>query len=75
MAQADSVLSTPPTNTPVDTTRRRFLAVPDLASPDNHPFKTRNGRLTIPAHRLHDHVKVDMYRVQAVAGGTAAAFS
>jgi hypothetical protein len=27
MTQADSVLSTPPTNTPVDTTRRRFLAV------------------------------------------------
>ncbi len=25
MAQADSVLSMPPTNTPVDTTRRRFL--------------------------------------------------
>jgi hypothetical protein len=25
MAQADSVLSTPPTNTPVDTTRRHFL--------------------------------------------------
>ena len=27
MTQADSVLSTPPTNTPVDTTRRRFLTV------------------------------------------------
>src|SRR3981189_3535474 len=27
MTQADSVYSTPPTNTPVDTTRRRFLSV------------------------------------------------
>jgi hypothetical protein len=26
MTQADSVLSTPPTNTPIDTTRRRFLS-------------------------------------------------
>src|SRR5258707_6060786 len=26
MTQADSVLSTPPTNTPVDPTRRRFLS-------------------------------------------------
>ena len=26
MTQADSVLSTPPTNTPVDTTRRHFLS-------------------------------------------------
>jgi len=32
MAQADRVLSTPPTNTPVDTTRRRFLAVAAFAS-------------------------------------------
>jgi hypothetical protein len=32
MTQADSVLSTPPPNTPVDTTRRRFLAVADVAS-------------------------------------------
>ena len=32
MTQADSVLSTPPTNTPVDTTRRRFLAVAAFAS-------------------------------------------
>jgi hypothetical protein len=32
MTQADSVLSTPPTNTPVDTTRRRFLAVAAVAS-------------------------------------------
>ena len=31
MTQADSVLSTPPTNTPVDTTRRRFLAVAAFA--------------------------------------------
>ncbi len=27
MTQADRVLSTPPTNTPIDTTRRRFLTV------------------------------------------------
>jgi hypothetical protein len=27
MTQADSVLSTPPTNTPVDTTRRRFMTI------------------------------------------------
>jgi hypothetical protein len=27
MTQADSVLSTPPTNTPIDTTRRRFLTI------------------------------------------------
>jgi hypothetical protein len=32
MTQADSVLSTPPPNTPVDTTRRRFLAAADVAS-------------------------------------------
>ena len=32
MAQADSVLSTPPTNTPVDTTRRRFLTVAAIGS-------------------------------------------
>ena len=32
MAQADRVLSTPPVNTPVDTTRRRFLAVAAFAS-------------------------------------------
>ncbi|MDX6456303.1 MAG: hypothetical protein QOD48_2410, partial [Gaiellaceae bacterium] len=32
MTQADSVLSTPPTNTPIDTTRRRFLAVSAGAS-------------------------------------------
>ena len=32
MTQADSVLSTPPTNTPVDTTRRRFLTVAAGAS-------------------------------------------
>jgi hypothetical protein len=32
MTQADRVLSTPPTNRPVDTTRRRFLAVAAFAS-------------------------------------------
>ena len=32
MIQADGVLSTPPTNTPIDTTRRRFLAVAAVAS-------------------------------------------
>jgi hypothetical protein len=32
--------------------------IPDLVSPDNHPFKTRNGRLTIPAHRQHDLLEV-----------------
>jgi hypothetical protein len=32
MTQADSVLSTPPTNTPIDTTRRRFLTVAAGAS-------------------------------------------
>jgi hypothetical protein len=32
MTQADSVLSTPPTNMPVDTTRRRFLAVAAVGS-------------------------------------------
>jgi len=32
MTQADRVLSTPPTNTPVDTTRRRFLAVATVGS-------------------------------------------
>jgi hypothetical protein len=32
MAKATRVLSTPPTNTPVDTTRRRFLAVAAFAS-------------------------------------------
>ena len=49
--------------------------IPDLASPDKPPFKTRNGGLTIPAHRPHDLLEVDMYRVRAVAVGTAAAFS
>src|SRR5229473_686783 len=32
MTRADSVLSTPPTNTPTDTTRRRFLAVAAVGS-------------------------------------------
>lgn len=32
MTQANRVLSTPPTNTPVDTTRRRFLAVAAVGS-------------------------------------------
>jgi hypothetical protein len=32
MAKADRVLSTPPTNTPIDTSRRRFLAVAAVAS-------------------------------------------
>jgi two-component system, OmpR family, response regulator len=32
MAQAKRVLSTPPTNTPIDTTRRRLLSVAALAS-------------------------------------------
>jgi len=32
MTQADSVLSTPPTNTPVDTSRRRFLTIAAVAS-------------------------------------------
>ena len=32
MAKADRVYITPPTNTPVDTTRRRFLAVAAFAS-------------------------------------------
>ena len=32
MTQADSVLSTPPTNTPADTTRRRFLTVAAIGS-------------------------------------------
>jgi len=32
MTQADCVLSTPPTNTPTDTTRRRFLTVAGVAS-------------------------------------------
>ena len=32
MTQADSVHSTPPTNTPVDTTRRRFLTVAAVGS-------------------------------------------
>ena len=32
MTQADSVLSTPPSNTPIDTTRRRFLSVAAFSS-------------------------------------------
>jgi hypothetical protein len=32
MTQADSVYSTPPTNTPIDTTRRHFLSVAAVAS-------------------------------------------
>jgi hypothetical protein len=32
MIQADSVYITPPTNTPVDTTRRRFLTVAAVGS-------------------------------------------
>jgi len=32
MAKATRVLSTPPTNTPIDTSRRRFLAVAAFAS-------------------------------------------
>jgi hypothetical protein len=32
MTQADCVLSTPPTNTPIDTTRRRFLTVAAIGS-------------------------------------------
>jgi hypothetical protein len=32
MTQADRVHSTPPTNTPVDTTRRRFLTVAAIGS-------------------------------------------
>jgi hypothetical protein len=32
MAKADCVLSTPPTNTPIDTTRRRFLTVAAVGS-------------------------------------------
>jgi len=32
MTRADSVLSTPPTNTPVDTSRRRFLTIAAVAS-------------------------------------------
>ena len=32
MTQAGSVLSTPPTNTPIDTTRRRFLSVAAFAN-------------------------------------------
>jgi nitrous oxide reductase len=32
MAKADRVYITPPTNTPVDTTRRRFLAIAAFAS-------------------------------------------
>ena len=32
MTQADRVLSTPPTNTPIDTSRRRFLTVAAVAS-------------------------------------------
>jgi hypothetical protein len=32
MTRADRVLSTPPTNTPIDTNRRRFLAVAACAS-------------------------------------------
>jgi hypothetical protein len=32
MTRADRVLSTPPTNTPIDTTRRRFLAVAAVGS-------------------------------------------
>ena len=32
MTQADCVLSTPPTNTPIDTHRRRFLAIAAGAS-------------------------------------------
>jgi hypothetical protein len=32
MTQADSVHSTPPTNTPIDTTRRRFLTVAAVGS-------------------------------------------
>lgn len=32
MTQADSVHSTPPTNTPIDTTRRRFIAIAAGAS-------------------------------------------
>jgi hypothetical protein len=32
MTQADRVLSTPPTNTPIDTTRRRFLTVAAVGS-------------------------------------------
>ena len=32
MTQANSVLSPPPTNTPIDTTRRRFLTVAAVGS-------------------------------------------
>ena len=32
MTKADRVYITPPTNTPIDTTRRRFLAVAAFAS-------------------------------------------
>jgi hypothetical protein len=37
MTQADRVLSTPPTNTPVDTTRRHFLTVAaEAGNPPGH---------------------------------------
>jgi hypothetical protein len=50
MIQADSVLSTPPTNTPVDTTRRRFLAVAAAAMASSDvPFA-----VTVPRHSKLD---------------------
>ena len=44
-------------------------------SPDNHPFKTRNGRLTIPAHRQHDLLEVVIVAYEPSLGASASSFS
>src|SRR5260370_762466 len=49
--------------------------IPDLVSPDNHPFKTRNGRLTIPAHRQHDLLEDVIIAYEPSLGASASSFS
>ena len=81
MTQADCVYNTPPTNTPVDTTRRRFLAVAAFASaagagslaaaamaPNDVP-----QALTVPRHSGQDPMfgMIEAHRRASAAHGIA----
>src|SRR5260370_35302208 len=65
MIQADRVLSTPPTNTPVDTTRRRFLTVAPIGS------MVGAGGLAFPAAAPNNLPKPGTARPPAAVAGHA----
>jgi hypothetical protein len=64
----------------IDITRKNSPATTEPTTPPASvrragPYKTRNGRLTIPAQRLRDLLKVVIIAYKPSLGASAAAFS